>query len=71
MKKRSEDIWFKSEPNTFLEQKGDEDDVIVDEELLVGRLSAARVKNCLSLAESLKTVCVHKLGDEVLTMMLY
>ena len=54
-----------------MEQKGDEDDVIVDEELLVGRLSAARVKNCLSLAESLRTVCVQKLGGEVLTMMLY
>ena len=72
MNKTLEDIWFKSEPNTFLEQKGDEDDVIVDEELLVGRLSAARVKNCLSLAESLRTECVHKLGGEVLTiMMLY
>ena len=54
-----------------MEQKGDEDDVIVDEELLVGRLSAARVKNYLSLAESLRTVCVHALGGEVLTMMLY
>ena len=54
-----------------MEQKGDEDDVIVDEELLVGRLSAARVKNCQLLAESLRTVCVQKLGGEVLTMMLY
>ena len=59
-----------SKPNTFLEQKGDEDDVIVDEELLVGRLSAARVKNCLSLAESLRTLCIHKVGGQVLTMML-
>ena len=68
----SENILCKSEPNTFLGQKGDEDDVVVDEELLVGRLSAARVKNCSSLAESLRTVCVHKLGGEVLTiMMLY
>ena len=54
-----------------MEQKGDEDDVIVDEELLVGRLSAARVKNCPSLAESLRTVCVQKVGGEVLTMILY
>ena len=68
MKKTSEDIWFKT--NIF-EQKDNEDVVFVDEELLVGRLSAARVKNCPLLAESLRTVCVQKLGGEVLTMMLY
>ena len=70
IEKRQKIFGFKSEPDTFLEQKGDEDDVIVDEELLVGRLSAARVKNCPSLAQSLRTVCIHKVGGGILTMML-
>ena len=37
----------------------------VDEGLLVGQLSAARVKNCLSLAESLRTLCIHTVGGDV------